>query len=701
MLAAARVFLVKATGVSAIVHPPKARISPTTLETHGHVRVDSYHWLRERDKPEVVDYLRTENDYTAAVMRHTEGLQTALFEEIKGRIKQTDMSVPYREGDYYYYTRFEAGKEYPIYCRKRGSPILDGLEQVILDVNVMATGYEFYAVESRVVSSAQDILAYAADTVGRRISTIQFKNLETGEVLPDVIPDVTSNIAWANDNRTLFYAKQDPTTLRPFQIYRHRLGTSVSDDQLVYEEADETFGVAVFKTKSKKYLMVASFQTLSTEYRFLEADDPTGTFTVFLPREREHEYHVDHRDNTFYVRTNLDAKNFRLMETLVGQTGTKHWREVVPHRNDVLLAGIEMFKDYLVLQERKDGLTQIRIRPWSGQGEHALEFAEPAYQAAVSANPEMDTQILRYGYTSMTTPNSIYDYDMASRTQVLLKQEEVLGGFDARNYQTERVHARAHDGTKIPISIVYRTGLKKDGTSPLLLYGYGAYGFSLDATFSSPRLSLIDRGFIYAIAHVRGGQELGRSWYEDGKLLKKKNTFTDFIACAEHLVRERYTSPDHLFAMGGSAGGLLIGAVLNMRPDLFAGVVALVPFVDVVTTMLGDSVPLTTSEYDEWGNPNEKAFFEYIRSYSPYDNVEAKPYPHILVTAGLHDSQVQYWEPAQWVAKLRATKTDQHRLLLKTNMDAGHGGASGRHQRYRETALHYAFLLDLAGVHVG
>ena len=562
----------------------------------------------------------------------------------------------------------------------------------------MATGYEFYTVESRVVSSAQDILAYAADTVGRRICTIQFKNLETGEVLPDVIPDVTGNIAWANDNRTLFYAKQDPTTLRPFQIYRHRLGTSVSDDQLVYEEADETFGAAVFKTKSKKYLMVASFQTLSTEYRFLEAGDPTGTFTVFSPREREHEYHVDHRDNTFYVRTNLDAKNFRLMGTLVWQTGTKHWREVVPHRNDVLLAGVEMFKDYLVLQERKDGLTQIRIRPWSGQGEHALEFAEPAYQAAVSTNPEMDTQILRYGYTSMTTPNSIYDYDMASRTQALLKQEEVLGGFDARNYQTERVHARAHDGTKIPISMVYRTGLKKDGTSPLLLYGYGAYGFSLDATFSSPRLSLIDRGFIYAIAHVRGGQELGRSWYEDGKLLKKKNTFTDFIACAEHLVRERYTSPDHLFAMGGSAGGLLMGAVLNMRPDLFAGVVALVPFVDVVTTMLDDSVPLTTSEYDEWGNPNEKAFFEYIRSYSPYDNVEAKPYPHVLVTAGLHDSQVQYWEPAKWVAKLRATKTDQHRLLLKTNMDAGHGGASGRYKRYRETALDYAFLLDLAGV---
>ena len=605
------------------------------------------------------------------------------------------MSVPYREADYYYYTRFEAGKEYPIHCRKR---VLDGLEQVILDVNVMATGYEFYTVESRVVSSAQDILAYAADTVGRRICTIQFKNLETGEVLPDVIPDVTSNIAWANDNRTLFYAKQDPTTLRPFQIYRHRLGTSVSDDQLVYEEADETFGAAVFKTKSKKYLMVASFQTLSTEYRFLEADDPTGTFTVFLPREREHEYHVDHRDNTFYVRTNLDAKNFRLMGTLVGQTGTKHWQEVVPHRNDVLLAGGEMFNDYLVLQERKDGLTQIRIRPWSGQGEHALEFAEPACQAAVSTNPEIDTQILRYGYTSMTTPNSIYDYDMASSTQVLLKQEEVLGGFDARNYQTERVHARAHDGTQIPISMVYRTGLKKDGTSPLLLYGYGAYGFSLDATFSSPRLSLIDRGFTYAIAHVRGGQELGRSWYEDGKLLKKKNTFTDFIACAEYLVRERYTSPDHLFAMGGSAGGLLMGAVLNMRPDLFAGVVALVPFVDVVTTMLDDSVPLTTSEYDEWGNPNEKAFFEYIQSYSPYDNVEAKPYPHVLVTAGLHDSQVQYWEPAKWVAKLRATKTDQHRLLLKTNMDAGHGGASGRYKRYRETALDYAFLLDLAGV---
>ena len=660
--------------------------------------MDPYHWLRERDNREVIDHLNAENDYCKAVMSHTEPLQEVLFEEIKGRIKQTDMSVPYKEGDYYYYTRFEDGQEYPIHCRKRDT--LDGPEQTMLDVNVMAKGHEFYAVESRVVSSGQDILAYAMDIVGRRIFAIQFKNLESGEVLHDVIPEVTSNMAWANDNRTLFYAKQDPTTLRSYRIYRHLLGTTVSEDQLVYEEADETFSTAVFKTKSKKYLMIVSFQTLATEYRFLdlEADGPTGTFSVFLPRAREHEYHVDHREDKFYVRTNLDAKNFRLVETPVGHTETKHWREIIPHRADVLLAGIEVFRNHLVLHERKAGLTEIGIRPWSGQGEHYLNFGESAYLAYISTNPDLNTQILRYGYTSMTTPNSIYDYDMVSRKLVLLKQDEVLGGFDARNYQTERAHARTDDETSIPISIVYRKGMKKDGAKPLLLYGYGSYGFSSDATFSSPRLSLIDRGFIYAIAHVRGGQELGRSWYEDGKLLKKKNTFADFIACAEHVVRERYTSPDRLFAMGGSAGGLLVGTVLNMRPELFKGVVALVPFVDVITTMLDDSVPLTTGEYDEWGNPNEQEYFDYILSYSPYDNVEAKPYPHILVTAGLHDSQVQYWEPAKWVAKLRAVKTDQHRLLLKTNMDAGHGGASGRYKRYRETALHYAFLLDLAGI---
>ena len=666
------------------------------LMRYGHVRVDPYYWLRERDNREVIDYLHAENDYCKAVMAHTERLQEALFEEIKGRIKQTDMSVAYKEADYYYYTRFEDGKQYPIYCRKRET--LDGPEQAMLDVNVMAKGYEFYAVESQAVSSGQNILAYAADTVGRRIFTIQFKNLDTGEVVRDAVPEVTSNIAWANDNRTLFYAKQDPATLRPYQIYRHVLGTAVSEDQLVYEEADETFGTAVFKTKSKKYLMIASFQTLTTEYRFLEADDPAGVFRVFLPRDREHEYYVDHREDKFYVRTNLDAKNFRLMETPVGQTGMEHWREIIPHRAEVLLGAIELFSDHLVLQERKDGLIRIRIRPWSGEGEHCLDFGEPAYLAYISTNRELNTQVLRYGYTSMTTPNSIYDYDMASRDAVLLKQDEVLGGFETRNYHTERVYARAGDGTLIPMSIVYRKGIKKTGANPLLLYGYGSYGMSLDATFSSPRLSLIDRGFIYAIAHVRGGQELGRSWYEDGKLLKKKHTFTDFIACGEHLVRERYTSPDHFFAMGGSAGGLLMGAVLNIRPDIFKGVVALVPFVDVVTTMLDDSVPLTTSEYDEWGNPHQEAYFDYILSYSPYDNVEAKPYPHILVTSGLHDSQVQYWEPAKWVAKLRATKTDQHRLLLKTNMDAGHGGASGRYKQYRETALHYAFLLDLAGL---
>jgi oligopeptidase B len=549
------------------------------------------------------------------------------------------------------------------------------------------------------VSSGQNVLAYAVDTEGRRIYTTYLKNLTTGELLPDVISEVTENLTWANDNRTLFYAKQDPITLRADRIYRHVVGTDPSRDELVFEEKDETFSTYVFKTKSKQFLMIVSSQTLSQEYRYLQADDPCGELKVFWPREHDHEYHVEHLGARFLIRTNDQAKNFRLMATPIAQTAKEHWQEIVPHRDDVLLREFEIFDEYLVLEERRRGLTHIRVVPWSGDEEHDLQFDEPAYTAELGANPQLDAGTLRFEYSSLTTPVSVYDYDMRTRTQTLLKREEVLGGFDRADYITERRYALAQDGSEIPLSIVYRKSMERNGQHPLLLYGYGSYGVSVDPAFSSPRLSLIDRGFIFAIAHVRGGQELGRQWYEDGKLFKKKNTFTDFIACADYLIRENFTHPEKLFAMGRSAGGLLMGAILNMRPGLFKGVVAEVPFVDVVTTMLDSSIPLTAGEYDEWGDPNQKDYYDYMLSYSPYDNVAAKDYPHLLVTAGLYDSQVQYWEPAKWVAKLRALKTDSHRLLLKTNMDAGHGGASGRFRRHRETACSYAFLLDLAGIH--
>lgn len=669
---------------------------PTKLEKHGHVRIDEYYWLRERDNPDVIAYLNEENANAEKETAHTKALEEKLFEEIKGRFKQTDMSVPYRQDGYFYYTRYEEGKEYPIFARKKGS--LDAPEEIMLNANELAQGHEFFSIGGLAVSSGRDLLAYNVDTQGRRVYTTYCKNLITGELLPDVIPEVTENLAWANDNQTLFYAKQDPTTLRAYQIYRHVLSSDPSLDELIFQEDDETFTAYVFKTKSKKYLMIVSSQTLTHEYRYLAADDPAGEFKLFLPRERDHEYHVDHLGDRFLIRTNDQAKNFRLMTTPADRTGKENWQELIPHRQDVLLSDFEIFTDHLVLEERKRGLTQIRVIPWGGGEEHYLEFEEPAYRANVGTNPEMETTTLRFEYTSMKTPLSIYDYDMVSRERKLLKQEEVLGGFNAADYVTERLYASAPDGTEIPLSIVYRKGTKRDGQNPLLLYGYGSYGLSIDATFASPRLSLIDRGFIYVIAHVRGGQEMGRQWYEDGKLLRKKNTFTDFIACAEYLIREQFTNPKKLFAMGRSAGGLLMGAITNMRPDLFTGVVAEVPFVDVVTTMLDPSIPLTTGEYDEWGDPNRKELYDYMLSYSPYDKVEAKDYPNLLITGGLHDSQVQYWEPAKWAAKLRALKTDKNRLLLKTNMDAGHGGASGRFRRHRETAFSYVFLLDLAGI---
>ncbi len=676
--------------------PPVAKVVPHELKKHGDVRIDNYYWLNQRDNPEVIDYLNAENQYLETEMRHTGTLQEKLFEEIVGRMKKKDQSVPYACDSYYYYHRYERDKEYAIYCRKEGS--LDSPEEILIDANQLAEGHDFFSLTGLTVSAGRDILAFGLDTVGRRFYNIRFKNLTTGEIYSDVIPDVTGNMAWAEDNRTLFYAKQDPETLRSNRIYRHLLGQDPGEDVLVYQEEDETFNCFVVKTKSRKFLLIGSEQTLSSEYRCLDAASPTGDFTLILPREANHEYSVVHFEDEFLIRTNSKAPNFRLIRTPVDATGKENWREFIPHREKVYLDDFDVFRDFLVLTERKGGLNQIRVVPWNGGEEFYLDFEEPAYLAYLGINREIDTQVLRYGYSSMTTPNTTYDYDMVTREKVLLKQDEVVGGYEPSDYRAERLMVPALDGTEIPLSIVFPKYFKRDGSHPLLLYGYGSYGYSLDASFSSARLSLLERGFAFAIAHVRGGQELGRRWYEDGKLLNKKNTFTDFIDCAQYLVERGYTSRDRSFAMGGSAGGLLMGAVINMATEKFKGIVADVPFVDVVTTMLDPDIPLTTGEYDEWGDPNQKEFYDYIVSYSPYDNVEAKDYPHLLVTGGLHDSQVQYWESAKWVAKLRALKTGGGRLLLKTNMESGHGGPSGRFRCHRETALAYVFLLDLAGI---
>jgi oligopeptidase B len=676
--------------------PPVAKIAPQRLAKHSGVRTDNYFWLRDRDNPEVIAYLNAENAYTAAVMARAKGVEEKVLAEFKGRIKQTDVSVPYLRDGYYYYARTEEGKDYPIYCRKKGN--LEAPEQIVVDANQEAVGHKYCSVQRPVISPESDIAAYAVDTVGRRFYTIHFKNLTTGKVLKQAIPQVTENAAWANDNKTLFYVKQHPSTLRAYQVYRHVLGTRASADVLVYEEKDETYSCHIFKTKSKKYIMIALQQTLASEYRYLDASTPAGKFKIVEPRRRDHEYAVDHFQDHFYIRTNDQAKNFRLMKTPVEKTGLANWREVIAHREEVLLGDFEIFRHHLVVEERSNALMQLRIRPWSGAGEHYIDFGEPAYAVFAAENHEFDTPVLRYRYSSLTTPLSVFDYHMDAKEKKLLKRQEVLGGFDASNYVTGREWAVASDGRRVPISLVYRKGFQKNGQSPLLLYGYGSYGISMDAEFNPFVVSLLDRGFVYAIAHVRGGQEMGRRWYEDGRQLAKMNTFTDFIACAEHLVMRKYAAPGRVFAKGGSAGGLLMGAVVNLKPRLFKGVIANVPFVDVVTTMLDDTIPLTTGEYDEWGNPNEKKFYDYILSYSPYDQVKAQDYPNLLVTTGLHDSQVQYWEPAKWVAKLRALKTGKNRLLLKTKMEAGHGGASGRYERWRDTAFEYAFVLDLAGL---
>ncbi len=675
--------------------PPRAERKPERLEKFGKTRTDDYFWLRNRQDPRVIAYLDSENSYTDKMTAHTRALQHALFEEIVGRIKQTDRSAPIFDHGYDYYSRLEAGRDYPVLARARR--VRGAVEEVLVDENALARGLGYFSLAGNHVSPDNRILAFGIDTGGRRFHTIQFKDLESGKLLEDRIADTTANMAWANDSRTIFYTRQDPVTLRAYRIYRHRLGTRPADDRLVYEEPDETFSCHISRTKSDRFLLIACTQTLSTEFRYLDADHPEGEFRIVQARRPNLEYRVDHLGDHFYFRTNLGARNFRLMRAPVAAPGLEHWEEVVPQRAGVFLESFELFRDFLVLEERRDGLIRLRVRRWSDGEGHQVGFDEPAYDAAIGENHEMDTDCLRFTYASLTTPRSSFDYDMKHRTKTLVKRDEVLGGFDPASYVTERLHATAADGTRVPISIVMRKGFRKDGRAPLLLYGYGSYGASSDATFQPERLALLDRGFAFAIAHVRGGQELGRAWYEGGKLLHKKNTFTDFIACAEHLIREQYTRPDRLFAQGASAGGLLMGAVINMRPDLFKGVVAMVPFVDVVTTMLDASIPLTTSEYDEWGNPADRTYFDYMLSYSPYDNVVPGNYPSLLVTTALQDSQVQYWEPAKWVARLRATKTDSNRLLLRTYKEGSHGGVSGRYKRYEQTAFVYAFLLDLAG----
>lgn len=683
--------------MQATLLPPVAKKKPHTIEKHGNVRTDNYYWLNERENLEVIDYLNQENKYYQEATAHTKDFQTQLFEEMKSRIKEDDESVPYLYNGYYYITRYETGKDYPIYSRKKGS--LDAKEEIMFDCNEMAKGHSYFQLAGLSVSEDNKWVAFGIDLVSRRQYTLQFKNLETGEILSTKIENTNGGATWASDNKTIFYTRKDSVTLRSDKIYKHKLGSDATKDELVYHEKDETFNTFIYKSKSKKYLVIGSSSTLTSEYQLLLASTPDEKFTVFQKRTRGLEYSLSHYENNFYIVTNKDkATNFKLMKTPEDKTSMENWVDLIPHREDVLLEDIDVFKEYLVVSERSNGLNKIRIMPWKGE-EYYLPFEIETYTCYTTSNIDFDTEILRYGYQSMATPASVIDFNMRTKTKTVLKEQAVLGGkFDKSNYVEERVWATANDGTKVPISIVYRKGIKKDGKNPLLLNSYGSYGYSMDPGFSSTRLSLLDRGFIFGIAHIRGGEDLGRQWYEDGKLLKKKNTFTDFIDCSEFLIAEKYTSKDYLFAEGGSAGGLLMGAVVNMAPQLYKGVIAQVPFVDVVTTMLDDSIPLTTGEYDEWGNPNDKKYYDYMLSYSPYDNVKAQDYPNLYVSTGLHDSQVQYWEPAKWVAKLREMKTNNNQLFLDTNMDTGHGGASGRFEALKELAKEFTFLLDLVGI---
>lgn len=676
---------------------PQAKKIPVKLEKHGDVRTDNYFWLRERENPDVLDYLSRENLYNEQMTAHTKDFQEKLFQEMKGRIKEDDSSVPYKLNGYWYITRYEKGKDYPIYSRKKDT--LDAPEEILFDVNEMAKGYDYYRLGGLNVSPDNKLIAFAVDTVSRRKYTIQIKNLETGEILPVKIKTTTGGSTWANDNKTLFYARKDEETLRSDKIYKHRLGQDPKEDQMVFFEEDETFHTYVYKSKSDQYLIIGSSSTLTSEYRVLDADNPDGEFHVVQPRIRGMEYSIAHYEDHFYILTNKDgATNFKLMKTPVSATTEENWIEMVAHNEDVLLEDIDLFKEYLVVSERSDGLNKIRVSRWDGTEAYFLPFDNETYTAYTSTNPDFDTEILRYTYNSLTTPTQVVDFNMRTLEKDVKKEQTVLGDFSKEDYVSDRIWATAKDGTKIPMTLVHKKGLKKDGSNPVLQYAYGSYGSTIDPYFSTVRLSLLNRGFIFVLAHIRGGEYLGRHWYEEGKLLKKKNTFTDFVDCSLHLINENYTSPEHLYASGGSAGGLLMGVIANIAPQLYNGIIASVPFVDVVTTMLDETIPLTTGEYDEWGNPNDPDYYEYMKSYSPYDNVAAQDYPNMLVTTGLHDSQVQYWEPAKWVAKLRELKTDSNKLLFHTNMEAGHGGASGRFEALREVAEEYAFLLDLEGI---
>ena len=677
------------------MNAPQAKKINKSLNIHGDERIDPYFWLNERENPEVTEYLNAENTYCDFVMKDTEKLQEELFEEMKARYKKDDESLPYFFNGYWYIVKYEDGKEYPIFFRKPQT--LEHTEELILDVNILAEGETFFEVGSVAVSPNNEIASFSSDNIGRRIYTIQFKNLKTGEILQDQIPNTTGKAVWANDNRHVFYTRKDKN-LRAYQIYLHELGTDSSQDILVFHEKDDTFDVNVYKTKSLEYIFIASSSTISDEHRFIPADNVLAEWKILQPREEDLEYAVEHFEDEFYIITNVDdAINFKIVKTKVENCRKENWVDVIPHRKEVLLEGFEIFKNYLVLEERNEGLLQIKIIENQTGKFHYLPFSDPTYTSYIGLNLEFDTEILRYGYTSLTVPSSTFEYNMKEKTTQLLKQQEVLGGqFFPENYISERIWANSRDGkTLIPISLVYHKNTKKSAETPLLLYGYGSYGHTVDATFSNVRLSILDRGFIYAIAHIRGGEYLGREWYEDGKMLFKKNTFFDFIDAGKFLIKENYTSEKHIYAMGGSAGGLLMGAVMNFEPELFNGIVAQVPFVDVVTTMLDETIPLTTGEYDEWGNPNDKEYYDYMKSYSPYDNIEAKNYPNTLITTGFHDSQVQYWEPAKWVAKLRDLKTDNNILIFKTDMSSGHGGASGRFESLKEDALEYAFLLKL------
>ncbi len=669
---------------------------------HGDKVLDNYYWMYDffgkgPDSTKVVDYLKEENAYLDNVMKGTKQFQADLFTEMKNRIKEKDESVPVFKNGYYYYSRTEDGKQYYKYCRKKGS--LTANEEILLDVDKMAEGHAYYAASGFDISEDNRYLAFGVDLVSRRQYTIHIKDLQTGQMLTDAIENTEGDPCWANDNKTIFYTAKNPVTLLSEKIQRHTMGTDAKKDVLVYEETDKSNYISIGKSKNSRYIFIASTATLSSEYRMIDADKPSAAFKVFAPRMKDVLYDVIPLADKFLILTNKDdAKNFKLMEAPLNSTSAASWKEVIPVRKDVLLQSVAEFKDFIVINERKDGLVKLRVRSTKDLTEHYIDFGEPAYMANIGANPEYNSTTLRYGYTSLTTPYSTFDYNMVTKEKTLKKQQEVLGGYDSKQYVTERLYATAKDGTKVPISLVYKKGFRKDGNAPLLLYGYGSYGASMDASFGGTRLSLLNRGFVYAIAHIRGGQEMGRLWYEDGKLMKKINTFTDFIDCGEFLVKEKYTSKSHLYAQGGSAGGLLMGAVVNMAPELWHGVIAQVPFVDVINTMLDESIPLTTNEFDEWGNPKNKDAYSYMKSYSPYENVEKKNYPNMLVTTGLHDSQVQYFEPSKWVAKLREMKTDKNMLLLHTNMEFGHGGASGRFDYLKDLALNYAFLFTLEGI---